>query len=205
MSERIRVYLLEDHQIVREGLAALLRTQDNIELIGESGSGLKAVEEIARLRPTLYLCDLGLPDLSGLEVIQRLRALGCPSAPLVLSMYRDPHWVQRAFEVGARGYLVKGSGISDLLNAVASVAAGDRFCSEEIPPDPPRLLSPREEEVLSLVALGHTSREISGLLQISPRTAEKHRARVMEKLKINDVAGLTRYAIRTGLIDSDLH
>ena len=203
MSEQIRIYLLEDHQIVRQGLAALLQTQDNLELIGESGSGLEAVKEIARLEPTLYLCDLGLPDLPGLEVIQQLKALSCPSAALVLSMYRDPHWVQRAFEVGARGYLVKGSGISDLLSAVSRVAAGERFCSEELPPDPPRL-SPREEEVLSLVALGHTSREISGLLQISPRTAEKHRARVMEKLKINDVAGLTRYAVRTGLIDSDL-
>ena len=202
MSERITLYLLEDHEIVRHGLRALLLGEEGIHLVGECGLGEQAIEEISALQPTIYLCDIGLPDLSGLEVIQRLSRLGCPSAAIALSMYGDPHWRQRARAAGARGYLVKGAGLSDLLEAIQVVAQGGTFFTEQGTKTHP--LSPREEEVLCLVATGHTNKEMSALLSISPRTAEKHRARLMEKLMINDTAGLTRYAIRVGLIDPNL-
>ena len=151
------------------------------------------------------MCDLSLPGLGGLEVIKRLTARKGHPRVLVLSMYHDHVWVQRALEAGATGYLLKGTGVKDLVRAIRSVASGEEFLS----PAAKRAsraeeLSAREREVLTLLAEGHTSKEIGATLNISRRTAEHHRARLMDKLGIHDVPGLTRYAIRTGLVDSNL-
>ena len=205
MSDRIRVFLVEDHTIVRQGLVALLETASDIEVTGEAGDGRAALEALLADPPDVVLCDLSLPGLSGLEVIKRLNDLDHPPRVVVLSMYHDQEWVQRALEAGAKGYLLKGSGVQDVLTAIRAVARGETFLS----PGAARsrqaeALSPREREVLTLLACGHTSKEIGGVLGISPRTAEHHRARVMEKLGINDIAGLVRYAIRTGLVDQNL-
>ncbi|MEZ4472817.1 MAG: response regulator transcription factor [bacterium] len=202
---RIRVFLVEDHTIVRQGLVALLETTDEFEVVGEAGDGRVALEAIQACKPDILLCDLAVPGLSGLEIIRRLHEAPDPPRVIVLSMYHDHVWVQRALDAGASGYLVKGSGVRDLLEAVRAVAAGKQFLS----PSAQRAastedLTPREREVLTLLAEGHTSKEIGGVLDISARTVEHHRARVMEKLGINDVAGLTRYAIRTGLVDLNL-
>ncbi len=201
----IRVFVVEDHTIVRQGLVALLETADDLHVIGEAGDGRSALEKILELRPDVVLCDLAMPGLSGLEVIKRLQDEETPPRVVVLSMYHDPVWVKRALDAGANGYLLKGSGVKDVLDAVRAVAAGEDYLSpgaqRSADADP---LTGREREVLTLIAQGHTSKEIGAILGISPRTAEHHRARIMNKLRIGDVAGLTRYAIRTGLVDENL-
>ncbi len=197
--------MVEDHKIVRQGLVALLETAEDIEVVGEVGDGRSAVDRCETLRPDVVLCDLSIPGLGGLEVIKHTRAMTRPPKFVILSMYHDHVWVQRALAAGARGYLVKGAGVKDVLRAIRTVADGGEFLS----PSAARAslvedLTPREREVLTLLAEGHTSKEIGGILGISPRTAEHHRARLMSKLGINDVAGLTRYAIRQGLVDQNL-
>lgn len=210
MSEKqpIRVYVVEDHTIVRQGLVALMETADDITVVGEAGDGRSAIEALesgALGSIDVVLCDLALPGLSGLEVIRRVVTLSEPPRVVVLSMYHDSVWVKRALDAGASGYLLKGSGVRDVLDAVRAVAAGEPYLSPmanraaEAEP-----LTDREREVLALIAQGHTSKEMGGILGISPRTAEHHRARIMTKLNIGDVAGLTRYAIRTGLVDENL-
>ena len=204
-SEPIRVFVVEDHTIVRQGLVALLETADDLTVIGEAGDGRSALTQILEQRPDVVLCDLAMPGLSGLEVIKRLQDEAEPPRVVVLSMYHDPVWVKRALDAGANGYLLKGSGVKDVLDAVRAVAAGQDYLS----PGAKRSadaspLTDREREVLTLIAQGHTSKEIGAILGISPRTAEHHRARIMNKLRIGDVAGLTRYAIRTGLVDENL-
>jgi len=202
---RIRVFLVEDHTIVRQGLVALMQTTEDLEVVGEAGDGRLGLEAILACRPDVVVCDLAVPGLSGLEILRRLQDETNPPRVVVLSMYHDHVWVQRALDAGASGYLVKGTGVRDLLEAVRTVAAGKEFLS----PGAQRAsqiedLTPREREVLTLLAEGHTSKEIGTRLDISARTVEHHRARVMDKLGINDVAGLTRYAIRMGLVDLNL-
>ncbi len=205
MSDPIRVLVVEDHTIVRQGLVALLETADDVEVVGEVSDGRTAVDEVERLLPDVLLCDLGLPGLGGLEVIKHVRGLARPPKVVVLSMYHDPVWVQRALTAGAKAYLVKGSGVRDVLRAIRAVAEGGEFLSPSASrASNAEALTPREREVLTLLAEGHTSKEMGGILGISPRTAEHHRARLMSKLGINDVAGLTRYAIRQGLVDPNL-
>ena len=199
----IKVLVVEDHTIVRQGLIALLGTSARIKVVTDLGDGLSAIKYLENNEIDLLLCDLALPGLSGIEVIQKASALGVRS--IALSMHHDSIWVQRALEAGAWGYLLKGSGINDLITAICSVADGERYLSPSarsasIKQD----LTSREKEVLTLVAQGHTSKEISALLNISPRTVEHHRSNMMDKLRIHDVAGLTRYAIRNALIDPRL-
>ncbi|MGK0361410.1 MAG: two-component system response regulator NreC [Bradymonadia bacterium] len=201
----IRVYLLEDHTIVRQGLVSLLETADDLEVVGQCGDGRRALDEIQALKPDVLMSDIAVPGLSGLEVVKRLRDAGSTVRIVMLSMYHDPEWVKRAMDAGANGYLVKGTGVRDLLKAVRTVAGGETFLS----PSATRAsrteeLTGREREVLTLLAEGHTSKEIGSVLGISSRTVEHHRARLMTKLGINDVAGLTRYAVRTGLVDLNL-
>lgn len=201
----IRVVLVEDHTIVRQGITALLSTAPDIEVVGEAGDGRQGIEIVTRLEPDVLVTDLALPGLGGLEVLKHVRELPKPPACLVLSMYHDSVWVQRALDAGARGYVLKGAQIKDVIVAIRLVADGGTYLS----PGAQRAsetedLSPREREVLTLLAEGHTSKEIGSMLGISPRTAEHHRARVMEKLQIHDVPGLTRYAIRMGLVDQNL-
>jgi len=205
LGRKFRVVLIEDHTIVRQGIAALLSTAPDVEVVGEAGDGRAGLEAVERLKPDVVLCDLSLPSLGGLEVIRQISERSDSSACLVLSMYHDSIWVQRAIDAGAKGYVLKGSAVKDLVLAIRIVASGGQYLS----PGAKRAadteeLSPREREVLTLLAEGHTSKEIGGILGISPRTAEHHRARVMEKLKIHDIPGLTRYAIRVGLVDQNL-
>jgi len=205
LGQKFRVVLIEDHTIVRQGIAALLSTAPDVEVVGEAGDGRAGLDAVERLKPDVVLCDLALPGLGGLEVMRQLAERPDPPACLVLSMYHDSVWVQRAIDAGAKGYVLKGSAVKDLVLAIRIVASGGQYLS----PGAKRAaeteeLSPREREVLTLLAEGHTSKEIGSILGISPRTAEHHRARVMEKLQIHDIPGLTRYAIRVGLVDQNL-
>ena len=200
---RLRVVIVEDHTIVRQGLVALLSTSPELEVVADVGDGLRALDILEEYQPDVLLCDLAIPGLGGIEVITRASAMGI--RPIALSMHHDGVWIHRAIEAGAWGYLVKGSGVQDVIKAILSVGRGERFLSPsaQISLARPQLTA-REREILTFVAQGHTSREISSLLNISPRTVEHHRANLMEKLGINDVAGLTRYAIRQGIIDPQL-
>ena len=199
----IRVVVVEDHTIVRQGLVALLSTSSNIDVVADIGDGLTALDLLTTHQPDILLCDLALPGMGGIELIERATSLNIRS--IALSMHHDAVWVSRATEAGAWGYLVKGSGVQDVIAAIHSVYAGERFlsASAQLATSRPELTS-REREVLTLVAQGHTSKEISAMLDISPRTVEHHRANLMDKLGIGDIAGLTRYAIRQGFVDANL-
>ena len=199
----IRVFVIEDHTIVRQGLIALLESAEDVEVIGYATDGFLAIEQLTALKPDIAVCDLGLPGIGGIEVMERLRESEVRF--IVLSMYHDAIWVQRAVEAGAWGYLVKGSGVQDLIKAIRCVASGVRFLS----PSTERSLnqtdlSQREREILALLAQGHTNKEMSQILFISARTVENHRAKLMNKLGIFDAPSLTRYAIRHGYVDLNL-
>lgn len=207
----LRILIAEDHTIVREGLLALLTAQPDLEVVAEVANGQDAVERCRELTPDVALMDLSMPGLNGVDATARIRR-ECPGTRvLVLSMHGDEAHVRPAMRAGASGYLLKGSGLSDLVAALRAVAAGNTFVSPEAarilvepPPegDDPYAspLTAREREILALVADGRSSPQIATLLEISPKTVENHRASIMRKLGIHDLAGLVRYAVRVGLV-----
>lgn len=213
---RIRVVVADDHTIVRQGLVALLEGESRLEVVGEAYDGATAVEAVARWRPDVLVLDLSLPDLAGDAVIARVREAHSATHVLVLSMHASEEYVRPALQAGARGYLVKGSGLQDLVTAIVAVAQGQAFFSAAVAPwllpalgrpsgqpnDDTRLrsLSPREREVLQAVAEGATNSEIARQLAISPKTVETHRANLMDKLDMHDVPALVRFAVRVGLV-----
>ncbi len=209
MSERtVRIVVVDDHTIVRQGVVSLLASYPGFEVVAEAGTGLEALDAVDAARPDVVLLDLSLPDMSGVEVLHNLRERHRDVRVVVLTMHSSPDYARPAIRAGAAGYLVKGSDIGDLVHALRMALAGETFLSPVVA----RLLmehagepgcgelSPREEEVLRLVAQGKTSREIGMLLEISPRTVDNHRRNIMEKLGVHDVASLTRVAIRSGLV-----
>jgi DNA-binding NarL/FixJ family response regulator len=206
----MRVMLAEDHQVVREGLRALLSGDQEIELVGEAADGISALELAERLAPDLVVMDLGLPGLSGVEVTRRLRKSRPETRVVVLSMHDDAPTVDAALHAGARGYVLKGLGIARLREALIAVQRGEVYLSPGVsdyvlagylqaqrPVTDP--LSDREREILKLIAEGHTGRKIAELLGLKAKTVENHRARICEKLGIHTTAGLVRYALRTGI------
>jgi len=216
--ERIRVVLAEDHTIVREGVRALLEGQPDIEVVGEVGDGRAAVDAVERLRPHVIVMDLGMPKLNGVDATREIRAKGGPTRVVVLSMYSGEEYVRPVIRAGASGFLLKGSGLSDLVAAIRAVASGDAFFSPEVakvlledsrsgPPapasEPSDGLTRREREVLVLVAEGKSSPEIAKMLDLSVKTVEGHRGRIMAKLGVHNVAGLVRHAIKLGLVSAD--
>ncbi len=214
MASPVRILLVEDHTIVREGLAALVASTSDLEVAGEAGSGERAVALAKTLQPDVAVVDLNLPGIDGVETIERLRAAVPDLGVVVLSMYESPQHVRPAVRAGARGYIVKGAGLSDLLAAVRTVAGGGAFFSPEVAahvldPGGPGAgeadrpaLSRREREVLRLVAEGLSTQEIADALGLSPKTIEGHRGRLMTKLDVKNVAGLVRHAVHLGLVDT---
>ncbi len=211
----LRIVLAEDHRIVREGVRALLASREDLEVVGEAEDGPTAIEATLRLRPDVVLMDLGLPRLHGTAAIAEIRSRSPETRVLVLSMHSGEDYVRSAIRAGANGYLLKGSGLDDLVAAIKAVAAGEAFFSPAVArvlldDARPRsggpaadALTEREREVLRLVAEGNSSREIAGRLGLSAKTVEGHRSRIMSKLGIRDLAGLVRYAVRTGLVSED--
>ncbi len=218
MDAPIRVLLAEDHTIVREGLRALLEGRDDIEVVGEAEDGRAAVESAKGLSPDVVVMDLHLPRIDGVEATRLIRKDSPATHVLVLSMYGTEEHVRPAIRAGAEGYLLKGSGLSDLVAAIRAVAAGNAFFSPEIAKillEESRRgpgstnervgadLTPREREILRLVAEGRSSPEIARELNLSVKTVEGHRGRIMAKLDAKNVAGLVRHAIRLGLVRPD--
>jgi DNA-binding NarL/FixJ family response regulator len=206
----IRVAIADDHAIVRDGLKSLLSAQPDVEVVSEGSDGREALEALERHRPDVLLLDLSMQGLNGVEVLRRARERSPRTRVLVLSMHASAEYVRPAVRAGAAGYLVKGAGIANLLEALRAVAAGDAYFGPEAkrvlesgaPPadDSLDLLSPREREVLQLVAEGMSNKEIAAALGISPKTADTHRCNLMQKLDLHDARALTRYALRRGLI-----
>jgi DNA-binding NarL/FixJ family response regulator len=208
---KTRVVLVDDHQLVREGLRALLSGQDDIEVVGEAADGHAALAVVAELAPQVVILDASLPGLDGVETLRRLRAEHHELLVLMLSMHDDPLTVDRALRAGARGYVLKGAGVEAVCQAIRAARRGDLYLSPGISDyvvkgylragedgvDP---LSPREREVLMLIAEGFTGREIAARLGLKPKTVENHRGRLMEKLDIHTTAGLVRHALRVGLV-----
>jgi len=209
-----RVLIVDDHAVVRAGLRLVLEAAEGIEPVGEAGSGREAIFEARSLKPEVILLDVLMPDQSGLDVIPALLKENPDTKILVLSMQDDPHYVREALGAGASGYVLKEAADSELVAAIREVAGGGRYVHPELgarlvdaetqerrkaEEDP---LSERESEVLRLLALGHTNQEIAKQLYISVRTAETHRAHIMQKLRLSSRAELVRYALTEGLLDS---
>jgi DNA-binding NarL/FixJ family response regulator len=208
----IRVFLADDHTMVRQGFRLILSSQADIEIVGEAGNGREAVELAEKLHPDVIVMDVAMPELNGIEATRRLAASSPRSRVLALSMHKDSVYVREILRAGARGYLLKDSIDSDLVNAVRAVARGDGYLSPGVSDavlsdyrrhvtDPLDLLTSREREVLQLIAEGKTNKEIASSLKLSVYTVDAHRGRIMEKLNLHSTGELVRFAVRNGLID----
>jgi two-component system, NarL family, response regulator NreC len=209
------VVLVDDHHVVRSGLRLLLDGQDDIDVVGEAGNAKDAVFRARALKPDVILLDVVMPGESGIEVLPKLLKESPATKVLVLSMQDDPSYVREAFAAGASGYVLKEAADEEVVSAVREVAAGGNYVHPALgarmvaaeakeradaEADP---LSEREREVLRLLALGHTNQEIAQQLYISVRTAESHRAHIMQKLRLTTRAELVRYALTHGLLDEE--
>jgi two-component system response regulator NreC len=211
----VRILIVDDHAVVRAGLRLLLEAEDDLEPVGEAGSASEAVFQARTLKPDVILLDVVMPDQSGLDVVPTLLHERPETKVLVLSMQDDPQYVRQAFVAGASGYVLKEAADVEVVAAIREVARGGRYVHPELgarlvsaetderrraEEDP---LSDREREVLRLLALGHTNQEIAQQLFISVRTAETHRAHIMQKLRLSSRAELVRHALTQGLLDAD--
>jgi DNA-binding NarL/FixJ family response regulator len=213
----IRVILADDHTLLRAGLRALLEDLPGVEVVGEAVDGLVALALAEALRPDVVLMDISMPGLGGLDAATRLRGERPEVRVLILSMHKDEAYVRRAVEAGAAGYLLKDSDTEELDLALRAVARGESYFSPAASTHlvagygtrageragAPGGLTGRQREVLCLIAAGRTTKAIARHLDISVKTVETHRALLMDRLGIHDVAGLVRYAIRTGLISAE--
>ena len=209
----IRVLVVDDHAVVRSGLRLLIDAEDDLETVGEAGSVREAIFEARTTTPDLILMDVVMPGESGLEGLPKILHEHPEVKVLVLSMQDDPRYVREAFAAGASGYVLKEAADAEVVTAIREVAAGGRYVHPELgarliaaDAEAARLadedpLSDREREVLRLLALGFTNQEIAKQLFISVRTAETHRAHVMQKLRLQSRAELVRYAIAHGLLE----
>ncbi|MFI5272253.1 MAG: response regulator [Ktedonobacterales bacterium] len=225
--EVIRLLIADDHDILRDGLRALLEMASDIVVVGEARSGREAVAETEQLRPDVVLMDISMPDLDGVEACERIRQRLPHVHVLFLTMHEAEEYFFRALRAGASGYVVKRTAAADLLAAIRAVAHGESFLSptvahslvaeyaERAARSPAgggeaartggqyETLTSREREVLQLVAEGHTNQEIADQLHLSVKTVQSHRAAVMDKLDLRNVTHLVRYAVRRGLVDPE--
>jgi two-component system response regulator NreC len=208
----VSIVLADDHTIVRKGFRMLLEHEPDFNVLGEAGDGKEAVELALRLKPSVVLMDIMMPELNGFQATQRLRLMDDTIKVLIVSMYSSQDHVHQVIQSGASGYLLKHCAPKDLVAAVREVAKGKTYFTPTVSrqvldfkkryrADRSTVLTTREFEVLQMVAEGKTNKEIGSSLFISVKTVEKHRQRLMDKLGIHDVAGLTRYAVARGIID----
>lgn len=219
--KRITVLLAEDHAIVREGLRSLLEVGGDLEIVGEAATGRQAVDLARKLRPTIVVMDIAMPVLNGFEATRQILLESPGTKVLVLSAHSDDEYVAHMATVGASGYVVKQNSGQVLVHAIKEIIRGHPYFSPSISKrlrdaqrrsresgvataQPMRALTSREAEVLQLVAEGAANKQIAATLSISIKTVEKHRQQLMDKLDIHDTAGLTRYAIATGVIESSV-
>jgi len=213
----IRILLADDHALVRGGIRSLLEKLPMVEVVGETSDGREAVKQVRELQPDLVLMDVGMPGLNGLEATQRISKEFPNVRVLILSMYANEEYVLRALRVHASGYLLKKSATAELERAIHTVAKGEIYLSPSISKQaiedylvgiddqrgPLEQLTPRQREILQLIAEGETNKGIAYLLNVSVKTVEAHRTQLMKQLGIHEIAGLVRYAIRTGLVPTD--
>lgn len=210
----ISVVLVEDHALVRAGVRALLRDVPGIKVVAEIGNGREAIDLIRSHQPNVVLMDITMPGLNGLEVTSRVAREHPGIKVVILSMHANEEYVLQALQAGAAGYLLKDAATVELELAIKAVARGETYLgpaiSKRVIEDylarlgddrgPLEHLTPRQREILQLIAEGKSTREIASLLNISVKTVETHRTQLMERLNIHDIAGLVRYAVRVGLI-----
>ena len=213
------IVLADDHQVVRQGLRALLEAESDFTIAADTGDGLEAVNLVERLKPGVLIVDLMMPGLNGLEVTRQVSKRFPGTRVVILSMHTNEAYVLEALSKGATGYVLKESGALDLVQAVREAVAGRRFLSPPLSEraieayvqqkvktgelDPYETLTTREREVLHLGAEGNSNKEIGSRLSISPRTAETHRANLMRKLGLRTQTDLIRYALRRGILPMD--
>ena len=212
----IRILLADDHKLMRAGLRLVVDQQPDLTVVGEADDGRQAVELATSLKPNVVVMDIGMPNLNGIEAARQIREV-CPDAAVVMvSMHSDEGYVLRALSAGARAYLLKDSATTDLVTAIHAVVEGKSFFSPAVSrvllqdymrklqrsgaEDSYDLLSPREREVLQLVAEGKSNKEVASLLNLSVFTVETHRAKIMQKLNLKGVPELILYAVRKGII-----
>lgn len=210
----IRVVMADDHALVRSGIRSLLEALSGIEVVGEAGDGHEALDLIRRLHPDIAMVDVTMPGLNGLEVTERVAREHPGTRVIVLSMHATEEYVLRALRVGASAYVLKDADPEELERALWAVSRGETYLPPAMStllvadyrrrlaetPEPAGPLTPRQREVLQLIAEGHGTKQIAKRLTLSVKTIETHRAQLMARLDIHDVAGLVRYAIRAGLV-----
>jgi DNA-binding NarL/FixJ family response regulator len=220
----MRVFLADDHQLVRAGIRSLLVGLPDVEIVGEAGNGQDALRELLATRPDVALIDISMPGLNGLELVARLARELPATRTVMLSMHSSPGHVSQALRAGVRGYLLKDAAAEELPLLLRAVERGETYLSPAISKQvvagflgrasasredngetdaSAAALTPRQREILQLVAEGRSTKEIASLLDLSVKTVETHRTQIMQRLDIHDVPGLVRYAIRTRLISSE--
>lgn len=208
----IKVFVADDHAIVREGLVQLLQLQPDLTVVGTCAEGRETLRQIRSLRPDVAVLDISMPGLNGIEITAELQQLGLPVAVVILSMHCSSEHVFRALEVGAKAYLQKESAAAEIVDAIRSVHRGRRYLANRIAgvmadrvgdglgKSPLQSLSRREKEIMQLVAEGRSSSQIGKLLSLSPKTVDTYRSRLMQKLGLKDVVSLVKFAIQHGLV-----
>ena len=213
MSQKVRIVIAEDHTILREGLRSLLSSNPSFEIVGEAEDGREAIKCVEKFKPDLILTDLSMPRMNGMEAIREIKKISPKSKVLVLTVHKAEEYVLGTFQAGADGYLLKESTHVELVTAVNKVLSGKRYITPEISEKviegylegrkilkaqtPWGTLTPRERQILKMIAEGYKNKEIADDLCISPKTVEKHRANLMEKLNLHNVQALTAFAIKS--------
>ncbi len=214
-----RILLVDDHQIMREGLMSLMSGEPDLEVVGDASDGRQAVQMARRLRPDLVVMDISMPGLSGIEATRQILAELERVRVLALSMHADPRFVAGALEAGAHGYMIKDCTSQELLKCIRTVANGGTYLSpqvaevvvkgfvrrlgEETGTPPASVLTPREREVLQLLVEGHTAKQVAERIHLGVKTVETHRRNIMEKLGLNNLVDLIKYAMREGVVSLD--
>jgi len=213
----IRVLLADDHRLVRAGLRALLQSLEGVQVVAEAGNGYEALQLAQQHQPDIVIMDIGMEGLNGLEAAARIAKSTPAPRVIILSMHANEEYVRRSLQAGAAGYLLKGAEPAELELAIHAVMRGESYLTPAVSkqvvqdylqgsgvkPDPLQDLTPRQREVLQLIAEGNSTKEIAHKLNLSIKTVETHRGELMNRLDIHDVAGLVRYAIRTGIVTPD--
>ena len=222
MVQKKTILIVDDHPLIREGLKAIIENQNGYEVVGEAGNGYEALQMTKKLKPDLILVDISLPDQSGIQLTREIRNLFSDIRIMIVTMHSKIDYIVEAFRAGATGYVLKESAANKLMEGIDSVLKGDCFMDAsvsykvvqrltQIPAkektfinDDYDTLTPREQEVMTLLAEGLSSKQIAEKLFISAKTVENHRANIMKKLNLHSTMELVRYAAKLGLIDVDL-
>ena len=220
MPKPFRIMIAEDHTIVRQGLARLLKDRQELEVVGQAVNGRDAVDRALELKPDVVIMDIAMPQMNGIEAAKRIRKKLPKTKIVILSMYSHEHYIHELFEAGVSGYLLKDSSGSDIINAIHAAMKDETYLSPSISKvlvdtyrsprkssslaERYRQLSNREREVFQMITEGHSTRKISEILCVSISTVKSHRIKIMEKLEANSSAKLVHYGVQLGLVDPDL-